>query len=71
MLRLFLAAAGALLASYLYWRLRYARSKQFAHIPQLPNHLLWGHLKAFDEFMKRGIHDRHPGMLLDAFPHED
>lgn len=64
MFRLFLAAAGALLASYLYSRLRYLRSRQFAHIPQLPNHLLWGHLKTFGEFASQGIRDRHPGMLL-------
>jgi hypothetical protein len=63
MIQLFLVAAGVLLASYLYTRLTYVRSRQFAHIPQLPNHLLWGHLKSFNEFMTQGIHDRHPGML--------
>lgn len=63
MLRLFLAAAVALAASYLFTRLKYMRGRQYAHIPQLPNHLLWGHLKVFGEFMSRGIYDRHPGKL--------
>lgn len=63
MFKLLLIAAGTLLASYLYTRLRYVRDRQYAHIPQLPNHLLWGHLKTFGEYMSRGIHDRHPGML--------
>lgn len=63
MLRLFLFAIVALLGSYLYTKLRFARFGQYAHIPQLPNHLLWGHLKVFGEFIHRGIHDRHPGMI--------
>ncbi|KAI1078328.1 cytochrome P450 [Whalleya microplaca] len=65
MFRLFLIAAGTLLASYLYTRLRYARDRQYAHIPQLPNHILWGHLKTFGEFMSRGIHDRHPDKIFE------
>lgn len=68
MFRLFLAAAGALLASCLYSRLRYLRSKQYAHIPQLPNHILWGHLETFGEFTSRGIRDRHPGKPWDGLP---
>lgn len=63
MFKIFLIAAGTLLVSYLYTRLRYMRERQYVHIPQLPNHLLWGHLKTFGEYMSRGIHDRHPGML--------
>ncbi|KAM0811760.1 putative Cytochrome P450 [Seiridium cardinale] len=51
MFELFLIAAGTLLASYLYTKLRYMRNRQYAHIPQLPNHLLWGHLKTFGDFM--------------------
>jgi hypothetical protein len=65
MFEIFLIAIGTLLASYLYTKLSFARYKQYAHIPQLPNHLLWGHLKTFGEFTARGIHDRHPGMLLN------
>ncbi|KAK9795993.1 putative Cytochrome P450 [Seiridium cardinale] len=51
MFELFLIAAGTLLASYLYTKLRYMRNRQYAHIPQMPNHLLWGHLKTFGDFM--------------------
>lgn len=29
-----------LVAAYLYTKLRYLRVEQYAHIPQLPNHLL-------------------------------
>lgn len=65
MLKPFFIAASVLLASYLYSRLKYLRGRQYAHIPQLPNHLLWGHLKIFGEFMSRGTHDRHPGTLCD------
>ncbi|KAI1208156.1 cytochrome P450 [Annulohypoxylon truncatum] len=65
MFKLFLAAAGTLLVTYLYMRLRYVRDKQYAHIPQLPNHILWGHLKVFGEFMSRGIHDRHPDKIFE------
>jgi len=67
MFGLYLLSAAILLASYLYARLNYVRFRQYAHIPQLPNHLLWGHLKTFGKFMQRGKHDRHPGMLPDHF----
>lgn len=70
MFQILVVAAGVLLVSYLYKRLAYVRSRQFAHLPQLPNHLLWGHLKTFGEFMSRGIPDRHPGMLRDDFGSE-
>jgi hypothetical protein len=63
MLELYLLATATLLVSYFYARLNYVRFRQYAHIPQLLNHLLWGHLKIFDEFIQRGICDRHPGML--------
>ncbi|KAI2469801.1 cytochrome P450 [Annulohypoxylon bovei var. microspora] len=65
MLGLFLFTVATLLASYLYTKLRYARFRQYAHIPQLPNHLLLGHLKIFGEFMRRGIHDRHPDQIFE------
>lgn len=48
--------------TYFYINLNYKRFKQNAHIPQLTSSLLWGHLMVFDEFTKRGIVDRHPGM---------
>ncbi|KAK6085044.1 sterigmatocystin biosynthesis P450 monooxygenase stcS-like protein 3 [Seiridium cupressi] len=70
MFELFLIAAGTLLASYFYTKVRYMRNRQYARIPQLPNHLLWGHLKTLGEFMSRGIHDRHPGMSFNRFYHE-
>ncbi|KAI1477676.1 cytochrome P450 [Daldinia eschscholtzii] len=65
MFELFLLAAAILLGSYFYARLRYLRFTQYAHIPQLPNHLLWGHLKVFGEFMYRGILDRHPDKIFE------
>ncbi|KAI0010842.1 cytochrome P450 [Xylariaceae sp. FL0662B] len=65
MLELFLVAAAIILASYLYTQLRYIRFRQYAHIPQLPNHLLWGHLKVFGEFMHRGVLDRHPDKIFE------
>ncbi|KAI1440775.1 cytochrome P450 [Annulohypoxylon stygium] len=65
MIALFLFAIVALLGSYLYTKLRFARFGQYAHIPQLPNHLLWGHLKVFGEFIHRGIHDRHPDQIFE------
>ncbi|KAI0887011.1 cytochrome P450 [Annulohypoxylon maeteangense] len=65
MIELFLFAIVALLFSYLYTKLKYLRLLQYAHIPQLPNHLLWGHLKTFGEFMQRGIHDRHPDKIFE------
>lgn len=61
MIEIVLVAAGAILVSYLYTKLAFARQKQYAHIPQLPSHILWGHLKTFGEFTARGVHDRHPG----------
>jgi hypothetical protein len=51
-------------ATYLYINLSEKRLKQFAHLPQPKVSLLWGHLKLFDEYTKRGNHDRHPGSIL-------
>ncbi|KAI0425614.1 cytochrome P450 [Xylaria sp. FL1042] len=65
MLNLIVFAGATLLASYLYFRLRYIRYSQYAHIPQLPNHLLWGHLKIFGELASRGIRDRHPDRVFE------
>lgn len=64
MFELLLVAAGTLLTSYIYLKLAYARHQQYAQIPQLPNHILWGHLKTFGEFTARGVHDRHPGKSI-------
>ncbi|KAI1763246.1 cytochrome P450 [Hypoxylon sp. FL1150] len=65
MFGLFVIAAAMLLASYLYIKLRYVRFEQYSHIPQLPSHLVWGHLQVFGEFMSRGIHDRHPDKIFE------
>ncbi|KAI0024888.1 cytochrome P450 [Xylariomycetidae sp. FL0641] len=65
MLKPLILAVATAIASYLYLRLRYLRFQQYAHIPQLPNHLLWGHLKVFGEFMARGIQDRHPDKIFE------
>jgi len=61
MLRPIILAATALLVTYLYNRLRYKRFQQHAKLPQVPSSLLFGHLKALDELIKRGAADRHPG----------
>ncbi|OTB07439.1 hypothetical protein M426DRAFT_20136 [Hypoxylon sp. CI-4A] len=50
-------------ATYLYIKLYSKRFKQNAHLPQLPPSLLWGHLRTFDDFTKRGIKDRHPDAI--------
>ncbi|KAI1147219.1 cytochrome P450 [Nemania diffusa] len=66
MLNLIVLALVTVLASYLYWKLRYMRFSQYADIPQLPNHLVWGHLKIFEEmWMSLG---RPPVMLVDLRP---
>ncbi|KUJ12229.1 cytochrome P450 [Mollisia scopiformis] len=65
MFELYLLAATTLLASYFYARLNYVRFSQYVHIPRLPNHLLWGHLQTFGEFMQRGIRDRHPDVIFE------
>ncbi|KAJ2983342.1 hypothetical protein NUW58_g6267 [Xylaria curta] len=64
MLSLLLVAGATLLALYSYNRLRYLRFSQYAHIPQVPSHLIWGHLKAFGELTRRGIPDRHPDEIF-------
>ncbi|KAI0404661.1 cytochrome P450 [Xylaria palmicola] len=65
MLSLLFVAAVTLLALYSYNRLRYLRFTQYAHIPQVPSHLLLGHLKAFGELTRRGIPDRHPDKIFE------
>ncbi|RWA11130.1 hypothetical protein EKO27_g3956 [Xylaria grammica] len=65
MLSLFIIAGTTLLASYFYTKLRYVRLTQYAHIPQLPPHRFWGHLKAFGELTQRGIPDRHPDKIFE------
>ena len=45
----------------LYQKLYCKRFRQYGHLPQLPSSLLWGHLKVFYDFTKRGKLDRHPG----------
>ncbi|OLN86610.1 putative sterigmatocystin biosynthesis P450 monooxygenase stcS-like protein 3 [Colletotrichum chlorophyti] len=52
-----LLALPALLL-YLYSAMAYRRFKQYAHIPQVKPSLLWGHLKAINDFhLKRGEKD--------------
>ncbi|ETS73855.1 hypothetical protein PFICI_14801 [Pestalotiopsis fici W106-1] len=64
MLRPILLAAIALLATYLYNKLRYKRLTQHAKLPQLPPSLLLGHLKTLDKLIKRGPADRHPDVMF-------
>ncbi|KAK3994298.1 cytochrome P450 [Cladorrhinum sp. PSN332] len=48
----------------LYRKLHHKRYKQYASIPQLPNHLLLGHLKHMGEFMKLAPPDAHPDLIF-------
>ncbi|KAF3015968.1 hypothetical protein E8E14_012832 [Neopestalotiopsis sp. 37M] len=64
MLKPILLAAIALLATYLYNKLRYKRLVQHAKIPQLPPSLVLGHLKTLDKLIKRGPADRHPDVMF-------
>ncbi|VUC24471.1 unnamed protein product [Clonostachys rosea] len=57
-------------ATYLYVKISEKRFKQYAHLPQAKTSLLWGHLKLFDEYTKRGNHDRHPDAIM-AEIHKD
>lgn len=50
---------------FLFTKLVEKRHKQFAHLPQLPTSLLWGHLQLFARYTKHGAQDRHPG---NTFP---
>ncbi|KAH9908359.1 cytochrome P450 [Xylariomycetidae sp. FL2044] len=65
LLRIFIAAL-ALLATYLYRRIRYKRLKQFARFPQLPPSPIFGHLQVVDEFVKRAPPSAHADMGLTA-----
>ncbi|KAI0107469.1 cytochrome P450 [Nemania sp. FL0031] len=65
MFKLIVLTGAALLVSYLFSRLWYLRFTQYGHIPQLPSHLLWGHLKLFGEFTSRGVQDRHPDKIFE------
>ncbi|KAK7943953.1 uncharacterized protein PG986_013066 [Apiospora aurea] len=57
-------AALVLLGTYLYRKLYHKRFVALAHLPQHPSSLFWGHLRVFDEFMKRGVADRHPDIIF-------
>ncbi|RAH81452.1 cytochrome P450 monooxygenase, partial [Aspergillus japonicus CBS 114.51] len=54
-----LLALLPLLAIYLWQWLRYLRFHQHAAWPQLPPSLVWGHMKALNEFVSRGERRRH------------
>lgn len=55
------------IAIYLIDRARFVRFRQYAHLPQLPSSLLWGHLKALDGVMREGDRRRHIGMIRTLF----
>ncbi|KAI9167750.1 putative sterigmatocystin biosynthesis P450 monooxygenase stcS [Paramyrothecium foliicola] len=64
-LRAVIIATLCILVPYIYRRLRYLRFEQYAHIPQLPSNLLWGHIVTFGKFTKQGIADRHPDRIFE------
>ncbi|KAH8880906.1 cytochrome P450 [Thozetella sp. PMI_491] len=59
-------AAIAVLAPYLYSRLRYQRLSRYAKYPQMPPSLILGHLKAIDEFIRAGKPNGHPDLAFAA-----
>ncbi|KAK8131103.1 hypothetical protein PG984_007541 [Apiospora sp. TS-2023a] len=63
-------AALALLVTYMYRKLHHMRLVAHAHLPQHPPSLFWGHLKVFDEFIKRGVTNRHPDIVLSEMNRE-
>ncbi|KAK8062742.1 cytochrome P450 monooxygenase [Apiospora hydei] len=50
--------------TFLYRTLHYKRFTQNAHLPQFPSSLLWGHIKLFYDYTKRGKMDRHPDYMF-------
>lgn len=63
LLSIIVLAALPALAVYLYQRLHYHRFVQYASWPQMQPSLLWGHLKKMNEFIERGVRQRHVGAL--------
>lgn len=59
-------AALVALAVYLFTKIRRARFEQYRKLPQLKPSLIWGHLKAVNEFMARARPGCHSGKLLAA-----
>lgn len=55
-------AISLALLTYAYSKLRYARLQKWAHLPQLPPSLVWGHLRVFGEYVKR----QKPGAHADT-----
>uniref|UniRef100_A0A8H7NHQ4 Cytochrome P450 n=1 Tax=Bionectria ochroleuca TaxID=29856 RepID=A0A8H7NHQ4_BIOOC len=64
------AASLVTISIFLYTTLVEKRHKQFAHLPQLPTSLLWGHLQLFGKYTKHGAQDRHPDVII-AEMHKD
>ncbi|KAK3377436.1 cytochrome P450 [Podospora didyma] len=67
--QLFLAALPLLFA-YLFAKVRYSRFKQYASFPQLKPSLVWGHMKAINDFTVRGKLDRHIDDILGEMSDE-
>ncbi|RTE84935.1 hypothetical protein BHE90_000370 [Fusarium euwallaceae] len=63
-LKPFAIAALSLLITYLFTKLRFKRFKQYAHLPQLPPSLIWGHMLVYDEISKHAQRDRHPDLIF-------
>jgi leucyl-tRNA synthetase len=63
LLSIIVLAVLPVLAVYLYQKLHYHRFVQYASWPQMQPSLLWGHLKKMNEFIERGVRQRHVGAL--------
>ncbi|KAI2471378.1 cytochrome P450 [Annulohypoxylon bovei var. microspora] len=61
-----LIAATVLVISFAYSRLRYIRFRQYTDYPQLPNTLVFGHLKVYGDFAKRNKPNAHADPAIVA-----
>ncbi|KAK2603647.1 hypothetical protein QQS21_004120 [Conoideocrella luteorostrata] len=61
-----LVAAIALILATFFRKLQYIRFQQHAHFPQHPASLVFGHLKAFGDFIKRNKPDAHADLAIVA-----
>ncbi|KAK0743544.1 cytochrome P450 [Schizothecium vesticola] len=64
MLAPILLTAFAVLATYLFRKIRWARLEQFKNIPQIKPSAFWGHLKLMGELMSSGRENAHPDEMF-------
>jgi hypothetical protein len=57
-----------LLLFYIWKKLVYYRTEQYAWLPQLPPSLLWGHLSTIDKLVKANRPNIHIGRVIHNSP---